>query len=174
MTRTEAKAQRVFGLLLILVLAASLLLARSAQAQSQRGISATQTVDLAPAIVGQPHTFSILVTNNDAVPQRLGVKDFLPPGLELDSATPNQGTCGTSHHDGNEVECTLGEVPSKGSAKVDVVAIPKVSGTMTNTAVGQGEFAPASPANSDEATIRVDPAAAGREEPDTGAGHRAH
>ena len=172
--RTEAKVQRILGLLLILVLAASLLLMRSAQAQTQPGISTTQTADPAPAVVGKPHTFSVLVTNNDAVPQRLGVKDFLPPGMNLDSATPSQGTCGTSHHGDNGIECTLGEVPSGGSAKVEIVATPKVTGTMTNTAVGQGEFAPASPANSDEATIRVDPSAAGKEEPSAGEAHGAH
>lgn len=75
--------------------------------------------------------------------------------MKLDSAMPSQGTCGTGHHGGNEVECALGKVPSGGSVTLDVVATPKVSGTMTNTAVGQEEFAPASPANSDEATIRV-------------------
>jgi hypothetical protein len=49
----------------------------------------------------------------------------------------------------------LGKVPSGGSATLGIVATPKVSGTMANTAVGQEEFASASPANSDEATIRV-------------------
>lgn len=44
MMRTEAKAQSVFRLLLTAVLAAGLLLAQPAQAQTDLGVSTTQTV----------------------------------------------------------------------------------------------------------------------------------
>ena len=127
------------------------------QAQGGQGISITQTADPDPATVGQPLTFTISVTNR-SVPQRIGFKDFLPPSMTLVSVTPDQGTCGTGHHDGNEVGCTLGVVPSGESATIEVVATPTVPGTMTNTAVGLAEFTPATSANTNAANITVNPA----------------
>ncbi len=153
MTKTEGKLKRVFLLALALVLAASSLMVQAARADP--GISTTQTAD--PATVGQPYAFTVTVTNN-SVPQYVGLKDFLPPGMELVSATPSQGSCGMSHHAGNGVECTLGELPSGGSATVEIVVTPMVPGTMTNTVVSGGEFAPE---NSEATTITVSPAASG-------------
>jgi hypothetical protein len=79
MARTGAKAERVLGLLLLaLVLTMSLLLVQPAQARAEEpGISTTQTADPNPAIVGEPYTFIVSITNN-SVPQRVGLKDFLP------------------------------------------------------------------------------------------------
>ncbi len=127
------------------------------QAQARQGISVTQTAAPNPATVGRPLTFTVTLTNY-SVPQRFGFKDFLPPSVTLVSVTPSQGTCGTSHHGGNELGCTLGVVASGGSATVEVVATPTAPGTMTNTAVGLAEFTPATPANTGVATITVDPA----------------
>jgi uncharacterized repeat protein (TIGR01451 family) len=155
-TKTEAKDHGIlnFYLLLTLVPVAILLPALPAQAQSERGIVTTQTIDPGPATVGQPHAFTVAVTNN-SVPQSVGLKDFLPPNMALESATPSQGTCNTNHHGANGVECTLGKLPSGGSAMVEIVGIPTIPGTATNTAVGGGELAPADPNN---ATIAVNPA----------------
>jgi uncharacterized repeat protein (TIGR01451 family) len=127
------------------------------QTQTEQGISITQEVDPNPVTVGQQLTLTISVKNH-AVPQRLGFKDFLPPGMTHVSVTPSQGTCGSGHHGGNEVPCTLGLVPSGGSATVEILATPTVPGTVTNTAVGQAEFTPATPANRNVATITVTPA----------------
>ena len=127
------------------------------QAQTEQGISITQEVDPNPVTVGQELSLTISVKNH-AVPQRLGFKDFLPSGMTHVSVTPSQGTCGSGHHGGNEVGCTLGLVPSGGSATVELVATPTVPGTVTNTAVGQAEFTPATPANRNAATITVNPA----------------
>ncbi len=159
MAKTEAKARYVLKLLLPLVLVAAILLpAQTAQAQTEPGISTTQTVNADPATVGHPVTFAVTVTNGSAA-QRVGLKDFLPPGMTLVSATPSQGTCGAGEHAGGDLaECTLGVVPSGGSASVEIVATPTIPGTATNTAVGLGEFAPATPANSDAASITVNPA----------------
>ncbi len=152
MSGIQTKSISVFGLLL--VLAAVLLLVQPVQAQTDQGISTIQTAHHKPAVVGQPHTFTVTVTNN-SVPQHVGLKDFLPEGMELVSATPSQGICGMSHHDINGVECGFGELPSGSSATVEIVATPTVPGTMTNTAVGGGEF---SAADSNKATITVNPA----------------
>ncbi len=158
MAKTEAKARYVLNLLLPLVLVAAVLLpAQTTQAQTDPGISTTQTVDADPATVGWPLTFAVTVTNGSAA-QRVGLKDFLPPGMTLVSATPSQGTCGAGGHDGGDVaECTLGLVPGGGSATVEIVATPTIPGTATNTAVALGEFAPATPANSNAAIVPVNP-----------------
>jgi uncharacterized repeat protein (TIGR01451 family) len=151
---TEPKTKHVFGFLLALVLATSLLLTQPAQAQTNQGISTTQTASPNPATVGQPVTFTVTVTNH-SVPQHVGIQDYLPSGMELVSATPSQGTCGAGPHGMNGVECTLGDLPSGGSASVEVVATPTVPGTMTNTVVGGGEF---TPETRDTAIITVSPA----------------
>jgi hypothetical protein len=79
--------------------------------------------------------------------------------MTLVSATPSQGTCGAGEHGGGDVaECTLGVVSSGGSTTVEIVATPTIAGTATNTAVGLGEFTPATPANSSVSNITVNPA----------------
>ena len=155
MSRTEAKAvPGGFVLLLGLVMTASLLLAGSAHAEADPGISTTQTADHKPATVGQPHPFAVTVTNNSA-PQHAGLKDFLPDNMQLVSAKPSQGSCGSGDHSTNGVECDLGNLPHGGSATVEVVATPTRPGTVKNTALGGGELGPV---NRDEATITVHPA----------------
>lgn len=154
MTSSEAKTQRVFRLLLTAVLAAGLLLAQPAQAQTDLGVSTTQTVHPKPATVGQPLTLTVTLTNN-SVPQHVGLKDFFPNDMALVSVMPSQGSCGSGHRH-NAVECTLGELQSGGSATVEIVLVPMVPGKSTNRAIGGGKH---SPENPDEATIAVKPAA---------------
>jgi uncharacterized repeat protein (TIGR01451 family) len=127
------------------------------QAQAEEGVSTTQKAEPNPAIVGQPLTFTISVTNHSA-PQRVGFKDFLPPGMTQVSVTPSQGTCGAGHHEGSEVGCTLGLVPSGGSATIEIVATPTASEIIKNTAVSLAEFTPATPASSNVVTVTVNPA----------------
>ena len=151
--KTAMNLRRVFSLLLASMLAASLVLALPVQARSESGISITQTADPNPATVGQPLTFTVMVTNNSA-PQHTGLKDFFPEGAELVSATPRQGNCGSGHRS-NAVQCALGDLPSAGSATVEVVVLPTGPGTAMNSAVGGGEH---SPEVSNEATVEVKPA----------------
>lgn len=125
------------------------------KAQTEEGISATQTVVPDPATVGSPLTFFVVVTNN-SFPQHVGFKDFLPPSVTFVSATPDQGFCGPPHHGGNLFDCTLGTIPNGDSVTVEIVAIPTAPGTMTNLAqVGSG-FAPV---QSVPATVTVNPQA---------------
>jgi uncharacterized repeat protein (TIGR01451 family) len=154
MTKIEPKTKYVFSFVLALVLAASCLLMQPAQAQTDGDIGITQTADPNPATAGQPLTLTAMVTNN-SVPQHVGLQDFLPPGMELVSATPSQGTCGVSPHGINGVECGFSDLPTGGSATVEIVATPTVPGTMTNTVVSGGKSAPA---KRDAATITVNPA----------------
>ena len=154
MTRTDVKPQRYSILLLGFVLVAGLLLAQPAQAQTDRGVSTTQTAHPKPATVGQPLTLTVTLTNN-SVPQHAGLKNFFPHDMELVSVTPSQGSCGSGHRH-NAVECALGELQSGSSATVEIVLVPTVPGTSTNRALGGGKH---SPKNPDEATITVKPAA---------------
>ena len=123
------------------------------QAQTEEGISATQTVAPDPATVGSPLTFTVVVTNN-SFPQHVGFKDFLPPGMTFVSATPSQGYCGPPHHGGNLFNCTLGTIPTGGSVTVEIVAIPTTPGTLTNDAQAGTGYAPVT---SVPATFTVNP-----------------
>src|SRR5919202_3623922 len=130
-----------FKLLLAVALGANLLLfsvlAGPARAQTGTGVSITGVVSPDPAIVGQPLTFTLTVTN-DSDSQHVGLKDFLPSGAAFVSATPSQGRC-TEGHEG-EIACQLGEVPSGSSATVELVVTPTAPGTITNTANAGGEL----------------------------------
>ncbi len=168
MARTEVRTKYLLSLLLTSMLAASLLLAPPIQAQTEPDVGVAQTAAPGPAIVGQPHTFTVTVTNGSD-PQQVGLKNFLSPAdVQLVSATPSQGTCGISHHD-NGFDCTLGELPTGGSATVEIVATPTQPGTMTSTVTGQAEL---TPAGNDQTTVEVSPA------PEVGAGeeeaHQGH
>ena len=163
---TRAKTQHVLSLLMASMLATTLLAGGSAQAQTDPGIDINQTADPNPATVGQPLTFAVTLTNNSD-PQHVGLKDFFPQGWELVSATPSQGSCDPGHHS-NAVQCTLGELPSGGSATVEVVVVPTAAGTATNRVEGGGAL---SPVNSDEVTVKVNLAA---ETAPVGEGHEAH
>src|SRR4051812_5274175 len=104
MTRTEPKIGYYSRLLLALALVTCLLLlTQPARAQTDPGIS-TQTSGPGSGVVGQPYAFTVTVTNNSD-PQSVGLKDFLPEGMTLDSVTPSQGSCGMDHHGANSVEC---------------------------------------------------------------------
>jgi hypothetical protein len=81
-TRTEVKNRCDLVVLLSFVLAAGLLLEQPAQAQTDLGFSATQTVHPKPATVGLPLPTTVTVTNN-SVPQHVGLKDFFPHDMEL-------------------------------------------------------------------------------------------
>lgn len=137
------------------------------------GISTTQTAAPNPAIVGQPLTLAITVKNN-SVPQHTALIDFLPSGVSFVSASPSQGSCDAGHHGGNAVACSLGVVPSGSSATIKILVTPTVPSTMTNTAVGGGEFVPQNPNTS---TIVVNPTPeSGTPAPETGTSeaHGAH
>jgi uncharacterized repeat protein (TIGR01451 family) len=151
-----------YKVLLAATLAASLILTpvQPVQAREEAGIVTIQAIEPKTPTVGQPLTFAVLVENN-SIAQRIGVEDFLPPGVSLVSATPSQGTCDIRRNSANgreSVGCDLGVVQSGSTANVEIVVTPEVPGVMTNTAVAAAEYSPATPANSSSATARVKPA----------------
>jgi uncharacterized repeat protein (TIGR01451 family) len=151
--------------LLAATLAASLILSlvQPAQAREEADIVTIQAVEPKTPALGHPLTFAVIVENN-SVAQRIGVEDFLPPGVPLVSAKPSQGTCDIRRGGGaggrESVGCDLGVVGSGDIAEVEIVVTPEVAGTITNTAVAAAEFSPTTPANSSSATVRVKPASA--------------
>jgi uncharacterized repeat protein (TIGR01451 family) len=151
-----------YKLLLAATLAASLILTlvQPVQAREEAGIFTIQAIEPKTPTVGRPLTFAVVVENN-SIAQRIGVEDFLPPGVSLVSATPSQGTCDIRRNSANgreSVGCDLGVVQSGSTANVEIVVTPEVPGVMTNTAVAAAEYSPATPANSSSATARVKPA----------------
>ncbi len=149
-------------LALAAALAASLILTlvQPAQAREEAGIVTIQAVEPKTPTVGHPLTFAVVVENN-SIAQRVGVEDFLPSGVLAASAEPSQGTCEIRRDNASSREsvgCDLGVVQNGSTANIEIVVIPEVPGSITNTAVAMAEFSPATPANSSSATVRVKPA----------------
>ncbi len=125
-------------------------------AQAQSG-SLEMVADSNRVVLGEPVTFTITKTNSlpSDHPQAGRdwiVRDFLPAGVELVSATPNQGSCAvygraelsvpynpTSGYDSDVVECNLGSIPSGSSATIDVTVTPETLGEITNIAADFSE-----------------------------------
>jgi len=106
--------------------------------------------------VGETLVYAVTVTN-DSFAQRAGLRDFMPTSLVLVSATPSQGICGLNpiSEDKDAVDCTFGVIPAGGSATGTIVVTPTVAETVTNTAVGEAEFIPATPASFASAPVSV-------------------
>lgn len=101
--------------------------------------TAKQPVDVAITKTGTPNpvrlneniTFVLTVTNNGPATSVITtVNDTLPAGLSFVSATPSQGTCGSS----SPLTCAIGSMSSGGSATISLVARANVVGGFTNTA----------------------------------------
>ena len=90
----------------------------AARAWMDPGISTTQVADPNLATVGQPHTFTVTLTN-DPVSQRVGLKDLSCRRVWRSSRRClARGICDASHHAGNGVGCTLSKLPSGGTVEV--------------------------------------------------------
>jgi uncharacterized repeat protein (TIGR01451 family) len=84
-----------------------------------------------PVVVGKRITYALTVTNNGpGSAAAVTVRDPLPPGLALVSASASQGTCTTTA----PVRCDLGSIASGADARVTIVARAKATGNISNTA----------------------------------------
>src|SRR6185436_17985107 len=94
-------------------------------------LTITKTASPNPAITQANLTYRITVLNNGPSPATtVVVTDNLPPGINLVSATPTQGTCsGTT-----TLTCTLGSMAKDALAIINIVVVPQAPGTLTNSA----------------------------------------
>jgi uncharacterized repeat protein (TIGR01451 family) len=84
-----------------------------------------------PAAIGSRLTYTLTVANRGpAVAAAVIVRDPLPPGLTLVSASASQGSCTAKP----PVRCELGSLASGASATVTLVTRPKIAGRISNTA----------------------------------------
>ena len=147
---------RRLAVLFVIVGHALIVSTGTAMAQVQSA-SLEMMADSDRVALGEPITFSITKTNplpsdHPQAGRDWIVRDFLPAGVELISATPSQGSCAvydraelgvpynpTNGYDSDVVECDLGSIPSGGSATIDVTVTPKVLGEITNIAADFSE-----------------------------------
>ncbi len=108
-------------------------------------------------VVGAHVVYSVVVTNRG--PQEASevlVTSPLPAASLFEDAQVSQGSVSTNQ-DGT-VTAELGSLPVGGTAQVDIVVTPTVTGVMTNTAVVSGDFADPDLANNvGSATTQVYP-----------------
>ncbi len=88
--------------------------------------------------VGEPVTFTVGKTNVLPTGHDWSVRDHLPAGMKFVSATSSQGSC-TLLEDSGVVQCELGNIPSGGSATMDITVTPTEVGEMTNYAADNAE-----------------------------------
>jgi uncharacterized repeat protein (TIGR01451 family) len=94
-------------------------------------LSIVKTASPNPGQLGTNLAYRIAVTNNGPAPATgVVISDTLPATVSLVSANASQGTCsGTT-----TVNCSIGSLPTNGSAIVTVTVAPTATGQVTNTA----------------------------------------
>jgi uncharacterized repeat protein (TIGR01451 family) len=119
-------------------------------------LSVTKTDAPDPVHIGQNLTYTIGVANGGpSSATGVTVNDALPKNAGFGSATASQGTCALKPSK-RLVTCSLGSIPSGGSAVVTIVVKPTSKGTILNTAtVSAQEADPDGSNNSATATTTV-------------------
>ena len=111
-------------------------------------LSLSKTADITAPAVGQNVSFTISLRNGGPdMATGVQVRDVLPVGLTLVSATPSTG----SYDPGNGI-WTVGQVTSNTTANLEITATPTTLGTKTNTAevIAVAQFDPDSTPNNNK------------------------
>ena len=111
-----------------------------------------------PVVAGEVLTYNITATNASGFSAPgVQVKDELPSGTSLVSASASQGSCSGS----STVTCSVGRLPAGGSATVTIQVRPSQAGTLSNTASVSGDREDSNAQNnSASTTTTVEPAPA--------------
>ncbi|MCC6457901.1 MAG: DUF11 domain-containing protein [Caldilineaceae bacterium] len=89
-----------------------------------------------PALVGQPLTYTIEVSNTTAfTSSNVVITDDLPASVTLSSASVITESGGTPVDcTGSPLSCSIGELAANSTATATIVVIPQAAGIITNTA----------------------------------------
>lgn len=110
-----------------------------------------------PVVIGQTLTYVLFASNAGPDPAtNVVITDTLPDGVDLISATPNQGTCGGLV--GNLITCNLGDLDVGAFTEVRILVRPTTTGTILNVAqISADEHDPKSSNNTSPQTTTVLP-----------------
>ncbi|MCX7719275.1 MAG: DUF11 domain-containing protein, partial [Candidatus Sumerlaeaceae bacterium] len=95
-------------------------------------VAVTKSASPNPVFVGQPLTYTIVVTNNGPQPTTATLTDVLPAGVSFVSAST-----GCSEVSGT-VTCAVGPLAAGQATTVTIVVVPNTTGTIVNRAVVAG------------------------------------
>jgi large repetitive protein len=117
-------------------------------------LSIAKTPSATTVAAGQTLDYTIVVTNHGpSTATSVTMTDTLPAGYALLSATPTQGTCGSS---ANTVTCSLGTLANGASATITLHGTATTPGQLSNTATtAAAESDSVSTNNTASATISV-------------------
>jgi uncharacterized repeat protein (TIGR01451 family) len=125
------------------------------QISADADLALTKTDSADPVVVGQPLTYTIMVSNNGpSTANNVVVTDVLPAGVTLVSTT------GCAEDPAGAPTCTLGSIASGGSASFTIAVMPTAAGILSNPAsVTANEADPVPGNNADTETTTVNQAA---------------
>jgi len=126
------------------------------------GVALTVLKSASPSLAtfGQPLTYTVTAQNGGFVPITAAqLSDPLPAGLSFQAVTTSQGSCSQAS---GTVTCQLGTLAAGGTATVQIMVTPLVTGTLTNTATVSGG---GSPPMSGTVVTQVNPPGVGGAEP---------
>lgn len=118
----------------------------------------TQTATPNPAALDNPIVFNTLITNNNDTKKATNVRlsDTLPLGVDFIGVLSTQGTCSEN---AGVINCLLGEMLAKSTAKIDISLRPRNLGNLQHSVqVSTGTFDPVSSNNSNTLLLTVNEA----------------
>jgi uncharacterized repeat protein (TIGR01451 family) len=117
----------------------------------------SKTASAGPYSIGQPLTYTLVVTNNSPLTATVvTLTDLLPVEVDYVSVTPTESCSETNR----VVTCDFGDLAAAGNTNAIIVVTPNTGGVIANIAeVTATTYDPDSDNNTDSATIVVDPIA---------------
>jgi uncharacterized repeat protein (TIGR01451 family) len=115
--------------------------------EPEADLSVAKTDAPDPVRVGDALTYTLAVTNaGPSAATGVVLTDMLPDGVRLDSVTAAQGSCDPS---AGQVACDLGSLAAGSGTHVTIVVTPMAAGTLTNSALVEGNEDDPDPADNE-------------------------